>query len=156
MLRVLWFFLLLLSAIVRAGVSADALHHFQVGEGYYEGGNYEAAAEAFRKAIEAAPMESEYHRQLGRAYGRLAEEANWFTALGLVSKTRKQLERAVELNAKNLKAISDLIDFYEQAPGLLGGSGSGAKRLRAHLETVCAQPNELSDSIVCVEQLRQQ
>ena len=126
MLRVLWFFLLLLSAIVRAGVSADALHHFQVGEGYYEGGNYEAAAEAFRKAIEAAPMESEYHRQLGRAYGRLAEEANWFTALGLVSKTRKQLERAVELNAKNLKAISDLIDFYEQAPGLLGGSGSGA------------------------------
>jgi tetratricopeptide (TPR) repeat protein len=156
MVRVLLTSLMLFAATAEAGVPALAVHHFQLGEAHYESGNFEAAVAAFTKAIEAAPMESEYHRQLGRAYGRLAEESSWLTALGLVRKTRKQLERAVALDDENLKAISDLIDFYEQAPGLLGGSGSGAKRLRAHLAAVCSRHGIVTSETVCVEQLTAQ
>lgn len=143
--------LMMLVSGAQAGVPADAVAYFQLGEAHYESENFEAAIEAFAKAIEVAPLESEYHRQLGRAYGRLAEESNWLTALGLVSKTRKQLERAVALDEENLKAISDLIEFYEQAPGFLGGSGSDAKRLRDRLAAVCSHPDKATTEIVCVE-----
>jgi tetratricopeptide (TPR) repeat protein len=66
---------------------------------------------------------------LGRAYGRRAETANPFAAPGLASKTRQMFEKSVELDPTNKDALGDLLDFYLEAPGFLGGGVHKAEQL---------------------------
>ena len=44
-----------------------------------------------------------------------------FTATGLASKARQNFERAVQLDPQNREALSDLFEYYLEAPGFLGG-----------------------------------
>ena len=100
----------------------------------YHDGNYKSAAASFRKAIEAAPQDSSLHHWLGKCYGRIAENGNWFTALSYANKTLKQFRKAVQLDADNYEALRDLADYLEQAPGFMGGNRQEAQRLRQRLE----------------------
>ena len=100
----------------------------------YEDGNYKSAAASFREAIKAAPQDSSLHHWLGKCYGRIAENGNWFTALSYANKTLKQFRKAVQLDADNYDALRDLADYLEQAPGFMGGNRQEAQRLRQRLE----------------------
>ncbi len=90
-------------------------------------GKFDASIRECEKAVALAPNNSEYHLWLGRSYGEKAERSSWFTALGLARKTRAQFEKAVELNAENSKARSDLAEFYLEAPSFLGGDVDKAR-----------------------------
>ena len=48
-------------------------------------------------------------------------------AFFLARKVKKQLETAVALNPDNLDARSDLLDYYLQAPPLVGGDAAKAR-----------------------------
>ncbi len=61
---------------------------------------------------------------LGRTYGRKAQAANIFRNPGLAKKYQKYFEKAVELDGDNLEARADLMQYYMQAPGSMGGSDS--------------------------------
>jgi len=92
-----------------------------IGKAYYMEGDYKKASQYFEKAIAAEPRNARYHHWLGRAYGKRAETSSFLTAPGLASKARQHFEKAVELDPNNLEAISDLFEYYLQAPGFLGG-----------------------------------
>ena len=49
----------------------------------YDAENYEQAILVLEKAVETEPTCAECAHQLGRAYGRLAENTNWVSAIGL-------------------------------------------------------------------------
>lgn len=115
-----------------------AEHQHAIGRHLYEQGDYAGAARAFERAVAQAPGVAAYHRALGRAYGRLAEDANWLTAISLARKTRASLERAVELDGTDVRALSDLRDYYAQAPSFLGGGKDRAKRIARRIERLCA------------------
>jgi tetratricopeptide (TPR) repeat protein len=100
----------------------------------YHDGNYKSAATSFREAIETAPRDSSLHHWLGKSYGRIAENGNWFTALSYAGKTLKQFRKAVEFDADNYEALRDLIDYLETAPAFMGGDRPEAKDLRRRLE----------------------
>ena len=100
----------------------------------YEAGNYASAAASFREAIKSAPQDATLHHWLGKSYGRIAEQGNWFTAFSYAKKTLKQFRKAVQLDADNYEALRDLADYLEQAPGFMGGSRQEAQRLRQRLE----------------------
>lgn len=102
----------------------------------YQDGKYKSAAASFREAIEAAPRDSSLHHWLGKCYGRIAENGNWFTAMSHAGKTLKQFRKAVELDADNYEALRDLIDYLETAPAFMGGDRLEAKRLRQRLEAL--------------------
>ncbi len=70
---------------------------------------------------------------LGRAYGHMAEQATWGQAIGLAKKTRLALENAVAIDPSNAPAIEDLIRYYRQAPGFLGGDDAKAAQLELRL-----------------------
>lgn len=80
----------------------------------------------------ADSLSSDYYDWLGKAYGRLAEESSFLSALGYARKTVRAFERAVELDPSNLEALSDVFEYYLQAPGIVGGgldkAGSVARR----------------------------
>lgn len=101
--------------------SGDPTVQFLAGRDYYMLGDFKRSSEYLQKATAAEPRNSEYVDWLGRAYGRRAETANVLSAPGYASKARQAFERAVQLDPKNRDALSDLFDYYLEAPGFMGG-----------------------------------
>lgn len=92
-----------------------------LGRDYYMLGDFNKASRYLEKALAAAPNNSEYSDWLGRTYGKRAEISNFLTAPHLASKARHAFERAVKLSPKNAEALSDLFNYYLEAPEFLGG-----------------------------------
>jgi len=100
----------------------DAAAAFYLGRIAMEERDHDRASEYFETATKLEPNNSTYVLWLGRAYGREAQNANVLRQPGLAKKAKGAWEHAIELDANNLDARSDLIQYYVQAPGLLGGS----------------------------------
>lgn len=86
---------------------------------YVELGDFDRAILYARHAVEVQPDSSQAHLWLGRAYGRKAESAKSFF---LARNVRKEFEKAVQLDPNDLAARRDLMDFYANAPWIVGGS----------------------------------
>jgi Flp pilus assembly protein TadD len=100
-----------------------------IGQNYFMLGQYKKASEALEKASALDPNNPKLLHWLGRAYGRRAETANPFAAPGLASKTRQMFEKSVELDPSDKDALGDLLDYYLEAPGFLGGGLHKAESL---------------------------
>ena len=112
---------------------AEAYHLLSLA--FYELENWDRSIAAAQKAVTLDPNSSAYHLWLGRAYGNKAEHSSWFTALTLARKTRSEFEKAVQLDAANADARSDLAEYYMEAPGFLGGGSDKARAEAQQLET---------------------
>ena len=97
-----------------------------MGECYYMLGDFTKSSEALERAVRLEPNNSGYHLWLGRAYGRRAETATFFTAPAHASKARDHFERAFALDTGNSDAAGDLFEYYLEAPSILGGGLSKA------------------------------
>jgi len=91
--------------------------------------DYKAAIDDLEKAVELEPRSSDHYLWLGRAWGRRAETSVFFMAVKYASETRKNFEKAVQLNPGNLEAVNDLMSYYLDAPGFLGGGVEPATKL---------------------------
>jgi Flp pilus assembly protein TadD len=109
--------------------SEDAATNFLLGRDYFMLGEFKTATEYLQRAATQAPENGEYMDWLGRVYGKRAETSNPLFAPGLASKARQAFEKSVELNPKDPDAMSDLFDFYLDAPGFLGGGYDKAAAL---------------------------
>jgi len=99
----------------------DGPVYLLIGQNHYMQGEYKKATEMLEKAVAAEPANSDYELWLGRAFGRRAETASPFTAAPNANKARQHFERAVQLNPRNMDALSDLFEYYLEAPGFMGG-----------------------------------
>ena len=104
----------------------DAAAAFYLGRIAMEERKTDRAADYFEAATKLDPKNSHYFLWLGRAYGREAQQASVLRQPGLAKRTRAAWERAIELDPENLDARSDLIQYYVQAPGFMGGSTAKA------------------------------
>ena len=94
-------------------------------------------AESFcRKAASLDPANSRFHLWLGRVYGEKADRANFLGAAGLAGKVHQEFERAVQLNPKDLEARLDLVEFYINAPGIVGGGEQKAREQAQFIHTM--------------------
>ena len=109
----------------------DAQAYNLLGRVYFQLEQWEDAIRAEEKAVALTPQNSEYHQWLGRAYGKKAEVARAVTAFNLVRKVKGEFEKAVSLDTagKNLSARADLSEFYIEAPYIMGGDKTKARRL---------------------------
>ena len=85
--------------------------------------------QACESAVSAAPNNSAYALELARAYGDKADHSGAFTGMRMVGKIRGNFERAVQLDPTNVEALSDLGQFYVEAPGIAGGGTDKARDL---------------------------
>lgn len=81
----------------------------------------------FEKAAALNPASSDISLWLGRGYGAQAQKANVFKQASLAGKIKKAFDKSVELDPKNIDAHFALIEYYLQAPGIMGGSVEKAK-----------------------------
>src|SRR6266852_8519964 len=101
--------------------------HLLMAKTYYESQQHDAAIASAEKAVAIDPRSSLYHEWLGKVYGEKAGHASMFSALSLAKKTRKEFEKAVELDEKNFSAHQALIEFDCSAPGIAGGGEDKAR-----------------------------
>ncbi|MGH9398568.1 MAG: tetratricopeptide repeat protein [Terriglobia bacterium] len=92
---------------------------------YYEMGNWDRSAADAEAAVRLKPSSAEGHLWLGRAYGREAERDR---SLSLALKTRREFEKAVDLAPASIDARRDLMQFYLEAPWIVGGSNDKARK----------------------------
>lgn len=99
---------------------------------HYKAAEYSRAANLLEQVVAETPTSEAYH-WLGKAYGHMAEQAALVRALELARMTRAALKKAVELDANNRPAVKDLMEYYRQAPAIVGGSQEQAARLKKRL-----------------------
>jgi Flp pilus assembly protein TadD len=119
--------------LLRSIPEDSASLHALTGQNYFMLGEHKRASEAFQRAVREDPGNSSYNHWLGRAYGRRAETSNPFSAISYASKARQYFEKAMELDPSNAEAISDLFEFYLEAPGVLGGGLQKATNVADHI-----------------------
>ena len=101
---------------------------------------FDEAASHCEKAVSLDSQNARYHLWLGRALGERASRASFMSAFSLAKRTRQEFETAVKLNPKDADALSDLCQFYEEAPGAVGGvlaPGGGATTARPGKGRTC-------------------
>ena len=105
----------------------DAAAYNLLSRAYYALNNFDPSIKAGERAVALAPNKALYHLWLGRAYGRKAEHASWWTAASLAGKMRDQFEISVQLDSDDVDARTDLAEFYIEAPGIVGGGKDKAE-----------------------------
>ena len=116
-------------ATARAG-DPDAA--YLLGRALFGQNRGEDAVEWLEKAAVARPKRSDYQMWLGRAMGLVAmQSSNPLRQASLAKKIKAQFEKAVALDAGNLDARRDLMLYYLQAPGFMGGSLEKAQQQAA-------------------------
>jgi len=85
------------------------------------------AVDWFEKAVKANDKSSAHHLWLGNALGEQASHTNKLKLPFLARRVKGEFDKAVELDPKSLDARHGLIQFYSQAPSVMGGSMDKAK-----------------------------
>lgn len=85
------------------------------------------AADLFERVVKSDDRNAVAHFYLGQAYGAQAERANVFKQASLARKTKSEFDRAVQLDPDYVDARAGLVQFYWQAPGIVGGSKDKAR-----------------------------
>jgi len=112
----------------------DANAAFYLGRIEMENSDADKAAEWFEHAVKMNPKSAVYYDWLGRAYGTQARNANKFSLPFLARKTKNAWETALALDPGNLDVRDDLITYYTQAPGFLGGSREKAREMALEIK----------------------
>ena len=84
-------------------------------------GKPESAVLAGEKAVSLAPNSATAQFWLGNAYGRRIGEVGMMSKMGMAPKLRDAFEKTIALDPDNLDAREALLQFYLQAPAMIGG-----------------------------------
>ena len=88
------------------------------------------------RAIRLDGNVARYHRQLAEVYGVMAMRANVFQEVLLAGKFRKEIDAALKLDARDVQAMRDLLEFYLVAPGIVGGDVGKAETVARQIAAI--------------------
>lgn len=116
-------------AILEPLGKSDAAAAFYLGQIAMEQNDAAASVNWFEKAVQLNPRSSVYYDWLGRAYGEQAQRASKLKLPFLANKTKAAWDKSLSLDPDNLDTRQDLIVYYLQAPGFLGGGKDKARAM---------------------------
>ena len=99
----------------------DAYTFYLLAEEKQAFGDDNGALPLAEKAVALEGNNAAYHLCLAEIYGDMAEHAGIFKQISLGRSFKKEAEQAVALDPKILDAKFDLLQFYLDAPGIIGG-----------------------------------
>jgi len=88
----------------------------------------------FERCISLDEKNAECHAWLGNALGMTAQRTNKFKLPFLVKRTKKEFDRAVELDPANLDGRMGEMQYYLFAPSVFGGSTDKAREQAAEID----------------------
>lgn len=103
---------------------------------YLAQGRADDAVASCRHAVQLAPSSSMDHLWLARALGEKASQASLMSAYKTAKLARAEFESAVSLDGNNREALSDLGQYYVEAPRILGGGSDKAEDIAKRLSAI--------------------
>ena len=82
---------------------------------------FDEATKLAEQAVAAAPNDADAHYALGQVAGIHAQFSSVLKQPGLAGRFKKEAEKTLALNPNHEDAIEGLVEFYRQAPGIMGG-----------------------------------
>jgi tetratricopeptide (TPR) repeat protein len=92
-----------------------------------QAGKPESAVDAAQKAVKLAPNNAQAQFWLGNAYGSQINNVGMMSKMSMAPKLRDAFEKTVQLDPNNLDAREALLQFYVQAPSVVGGGKDKAQ-----------------------------
>ena len=128
----------LLILIALPALAATEAELIASGRAAMDRGDLDQAIAQFSQAIAVNDNSFEGHYFLGTAYGRKAQKEGMFSAMSLIPKAKAEWMRAVEINPNSIDAHFRLIEFYANAPAMVGGSEEKAMEQAAAIKKLDA------------------
>jgi tetratricopeptide (TPR) repeat protein len=97
---------------------------------------WDDAVAACQKAVALDGNSSDNHLWYGRALGEKADRVSFLKAYGLGKRVKTEFETAVALDPHNAEALSDLGEYYTEAPAIVGGGKDKAAAVASKLDDV--------------------
>jgi tetratricopeptide (TPR) repeat protein len=98
-----------------------------LGKAYLKIREWDKAVQEIEKAVQLRPANASYNLWLGRACGAKAEHSFFAKAFSWAKRVVKEFETARSLAPKDLDIRFDLLEFYLEAPSLVGGGKDKAE-----------------------------
>ena len=92
-----------------------------LGKTYIKTRQWDKAVREIEEASRIEPTNALYRLWLGRAYGYLADHTFKPFALGKAQRVIKEFEEASRLAPSDLEIRFDMLEYYLEAPGMVGG-----------------------------------
>ncbi|HZS59809.1 MAG TPA: tetratricopeptide repeat protein [Gemmatimonadaceae bacterium] len=111
----------------------NAVAAFDLGRAALDEGHFGPAVDWFERAVSLDHDNPIYWDRLGQAYAGHALESDFFLKYKLAHRCKAAFEKAVALDSTNLDARTDLIEYFAQAPGIVGGDRQRAREMSVAL-----------------------
>jgi tetratricopeptide (TPR) repeat protein len=115
-------------------------------------GDLDPALTLAEKAVAMEGKNSDYHYQLAVVCGRTAEKASLFSKGHWAKRFKEEAETAATLDAKNLDARFGLLEYYLQAPRLMGGGKDKARAMADEIARIDSISGDLAHARVAQDQ----
>lgn len=126
--------LLIALLVVPATLAAQSFEELlRLGRAQTDSGKSTEAIKTLERAVKTNPQSAEAHYRLGNAVGSEAGRASVLRKPGLAKRLKAEFEKAVELDPTLVGPREGLIQFYLQAPGMMGGSVPKAREQAAEV-----------------------
>lgn len=115
-------------ALLRANPN-DPMAQFLTARCLDVAGDLDGALGLAEKASARDPRNAGYHALLAYIHGRRAQGAGVLKQAALARRIRKEAETGLALDPRSVEAHLILIEFYRQAPGIVGGDKERSAKL---------------------------
>lgn len=96
-------------------------------------GDSAAAQQLVRRAVDGQPNNPKFLMGLVEIEGEIADNASFFKKIGMARDIKRNMDKAHRLDPNYVPALEGLMEYYLQAPGIVGGSVSKAKDFAAQI-----------------------
>jgi tetratricopeptide (TPR) repeat protein len=104
------------------------------------------------KAAALDPKNADYRWQVAQVVGEMASSASIFKQMGLAKRYKREVETALALNPKHTASMTGLMEYFNRAPGIVGGDKKKAAEIPAQIMAV----NKVDGYIAKARLLQQQ
>ncbi|HYL38688.1 MAG TPA: tetratricopeptide repeat protein [Bryobacteraceae bacterium] len=110
------------------------------------------AAKYGEEAVRLDPKSSRAHRELGEIYADQADHVSFLKQLGLARKIRAEFEAALAIAPKDPDNLFDQVQYYMEAPGVVGGDKKKGAELAGDMLKMDAARGYLALAFVARQQ----
>ena len=110
------------------------------------------ALQPAERAATLDPKNVEYRWQVAQVVGEQASRASIFKQMGLAKRYKREVEAALAFNPRHTASMTGLMEYFNRAPGIVGGDKKHAGEIPAQIMAV----NKVDGWIAKVRLLQQQ